>query len=87
MLDGLDIRQLRIEDLRSLFAIVSQDTVLFHDTVSSNIAYGRPELVILTLLPLRPLRMRMDLSRKCQGDTTPLLVREEWNSRVVKDSG
>ncbi|SUZ79883.1 uncharacterized protein METZ01_LOCUS32737 [marine metagenome] len=42
MLDGLDIRQLRIEDLRSLFAIVSQDTVLFHDTVSSNIAYGRP---------------------------------------------
>jgi len=42
MLDGWDIRQLRIEDLRSLFAIVSQDTVLFHDTVSSNIAYGRP---------------------------------------------
>ncbi len=43
MLDGSDIRQLRIEDLRSLFAIVSQDTVLFHDTVSANIAYGRPE--------------------------------------------
>ena len=42
MLDGLDIQQLRIQDLSSLFAIVSQDTVLFHDTVNANIAYGRP---------------------------------------------
>ena len=43
MVDGVDIRGLRIGDLRSLFGIVSQDTVLFHDTVRANIAYGRPE--------------------------------------------
>ena len=43
MLDGVDIRQLCIKDLRALFAIVSQDTTVFHDTVSANIAYGRPE--------------------------------------------
>ena len=43
LVDGVDIRGLRIGDLRSLFGIVSQDTVLFHDTVRANIAYGRPE--------------------------------------------
>jgi len=42
-IDGVDIRDLRIDDLRSRLGIVSQETVLFHDTVRANIAYGRPE--------------------------------------------
>ncbi len=42
-IDGVDIRDLRIEDLRERLGIVSQETVLFHDTVRANIAYGRPE--------------------------------------------
>ncbi len=41
-IDGVDIRDLRIDDLRSRLGIVSQETVLFHDTVRANIAYGRP---------------------------------------------
>lgn len=41
--DGTDIRDLRIADLRSHLGIVSQETVLFHDTVRANIAYGRPD--------------------------------------------
>ena len=41
--DGVDVRDLRVADLRSLMGIVSQETVLFHDTVRANIAYGRPE--------------------------------------------
>jgi len=40
--DGADIRSLRVRDLRALMGIVSQETVLFHDTVRANIAYGRP---------------------------------------------
>jgi ATP-binding cassette, subfamily B, bacterial MsbA len=40
--DGTDIRDVRISELRSLLGIVSQETVLFHDTVRANIAYGRP---------------------------------------------
>ena len=40
-LDGVDIRDVRIRDLRSLMGIVSQETVLFHDTVAANVAYGR----------------------------------------------
>jgi subfamily B ATP-binding cassette protein MsbA len=42
-IDGVDVRDLRVVDLRALLGIVSQDTVLFHDTVRSNIAYGRPD--------------------------------------------
>jgi len=38
--DGVDARDYRLADLRSLFGIVSQETVIFHDTVTANIAYG-----------------------------------------------
>ena len=39
-LDGTDLRELRIDELRSLMGIVTQETILFHDTVRANIAYG-----------------------------------------------
>ncbi len=42
-IDGADIRTLPLADLRGLFGIVSQDTVLFNDTVARNIAYGAPQ--------------------------------------------
>ena len=40
LLDGLPIRELRLADLRANIAYVSQDIVLFNDTVAANIAYG-----------------------------------------------
>ena len=43
-LDGVDIRQFRQASYRRLFGIVSQDSVLFNDTVRNNIAYGQPDL-------------------------------------------
>ena len=39
-IDGVDIRSIAIRDLRSLLGIVSQDPVLFNDTVFGNIAFG-----------------------------------------------
>ena len=39
-LDGTPIRELRLADLRANIAYVSQDIVLFNDTVAANIAYG-----------------------------------------------
>ncbi len=39
-IDGTDIRDLMINDLRGLMGIVSQETILFNDTVFSNIAFG-----------------------------------------------
>jgi subfamily B ATP-binding cassette protein MsbA len=42
-LDGVDTRDITLPSLRALIGIVSQDTVLFHDTVRNNIAYGAPD--------------------------------------------
>lgn len=42
-LDGVDVRRIRIADVRGLLGVVSQDTILFHDTVRANIAYARPD--------------------------------------------
>lgn len=40
-MDGVDLRQIKLDALRSLTGIVSQDTVLFNDTVRANVAFGR----------------------------------------------
>lgn len=44
-MDGIDLREVPLGSLRSLFGVVSQETVIFHDTVRANISYGedRPE--------------------------------------------
>jgi len=42
-IDGIDIREITVENLRSFMGIVSQDTILFNDTVAHNISYGLPE--------------------------------------------
>lgn len=43
LLDGIDTRDIALASLRGLTGIVSQDTVLFNDTVRNNIAYGSAE--------------------------------------------
>jgi subfamily B ATP-binding cassette protein MsbA len=43
LIDGHDVRDLKIASLRSQIAMVTQDTILFNDTVRNNIAYGHPE--------------------------------------------
>jgi ATP-binding cassette subfamily B protein len=42
LLDGRDLRDYRLDDLRQQFAIVLQEPVLFSTTIAENIAYGRP---------------------------------------------
>ena len=42
-IDGQDIRSVTQESLRQAIGVVPQDTVLFNDTLYSNIAYGRPD--------------------------------------------
>ena len=44
LLDGVDTREIRLHELRTLTGIVSQDTVLFNDTVRNNIAYGSADM-------------------------------------------
>ena len=42
-IDGFDIRNVTLESLRKQIGIVSQEIVLFHDTIANNIKHGRPE--------------------------------------------
>jgi ATP-binding cassette, subfamily B, bacterial MsbA len=41
--DGIDLRDAQVESLRGQIALVTQETVLFNDTVQHNIAYGKPD--------------------------------------------
>ena len=40
LIDGIDIRQYRLTDLRGLMGIVTQQAILFNDTIYNNIAFG-----------------------------------------------
>lgn len=42
LVDGFDVREVRLADLRSQVGFVFQETYLFSDSVAANIAYGRP---------------------------------------------
>ncbi len=42
-IDGHDVRTLDLHALRNMIAIVTQDTILFNDTIANNISYGHPE--------------------------------------------
>jgi len=44
LVDGSDVREVTLASLRSQVGIVTQDTVLFNDTVRNNIAYGQPHV-------------------------------------------
>ena len=41
-IDGVDVREVQLESLRSHIGIVTQETYLFHDTIGNNLRYGSP---------------------------------------------
>ncbi|GFE58115.1 lipid A export permease/ATP-binding protein MsbA [Geobacter sp. AOG1] len=43
LIDGIDIRSLRLGDLLNQVALVDQETILFNDTIANNIRYGRQD--------------------------------------------
>lgn len=44
LIDGMDIRHATLTSLRGQIGVVSQQTLLFNDTVRNNVAYGRPDI-------------------------------------------
>ncbi|MEP7028124.1 MAG: ABC transporter ATP-binding protein, partial [Candidatus Eisenbacteria bacterium] len=81
-LDGHDMRDLRLADLRPLFGIVPQETILFHDTVARNIAYGRDDLPRERIeAAARAANAHEFISRLPEGYDTPI------GERGVKLSG
>ncbi len=43
-IDGLDLREVTLRSLREQMAIVTQETILFNDTIWNNLCYGRPDM-------------------------------------------
>ncbi len=48
-IDGADIRDVTLKSLRAQIGIVTQDTILFNDTIRNNIAYGRSDLPLASV--------------------------------------
>jgi subfamily B ATP-binding cassette protein MsbA len=46
LIDGVDVREVTLASLRQQVGIVTQETVLFNDTVRNNIAYGQPHVAL-----------------------------------------
>lgn len=44
LVDGIDVRQLELDELRGNIGVATQDVLLFSDTIDGNIAFGDPEL-------------------------------------------
>ncbi|MDD5098016.1 MAG: ABC transporter ATP-binding protein, partial [Candidatus Omnitrophica bacterium] len=42
MIDGVDIKEVKLKSLRHQVGIVTQETILFNDTIRANISYGKP---------------------------------------------
>ena len=71
LLDGLDVREYKLTDLRNQFAVVLQESVLFATTIRENIAYGRPEASSRRSRPPPVTPTHTTSSRACPMATTP----------------
>jgi ATP-binding cassette subfamily B protein len=73
LLDGVDLRDYRLADLRDQFAIVLQESVLFSTSIAENIAYGRPRASELEIAQAaRAAGAHEFITRLPQGYATPV---------------
>jgi len=76
-MDGVDVRQMEVGDLRRLIGVVTQETVLFNDTIASNIAYGTLEAT----------REQVIAAAKMANAHDFILAQPEGYDRVVGEKG
>lgn len=69
LIDGTDIRDVSTKDLRALCGIVSQEPILFNDTVANNIAFGDTSATPEAIQQRLRQPMHMNLSINCQRVT------------------
>lgn len=46
LIDGVNIKKIKISSLRKMIGMVTQETILFNDTIKNNIAYGNPDITM-----------------------------------------
>jgi len=76
-MDGVDVRQMDVGDLRRLIGVVTQETVLFNDTIANNIAYGSPAAT----------REQVIAAAKMANAHDFILAQPEGYDRVVGEKG
>lgn len=86
-LDGLDIQDIMLSDLRRAIGLVSQDVFLFHGTVAENIRYGSFEPEMRMSLPPPPSPKPIVLSKSYPKDMKPSLASEVKSSQEGNDNG
>jgi subfamily B ATP-binding cassette protein MsbA len=73
LLDGVDVREYRLTDLRAQVSLVSQDVVLFNDTIRNNIAFNAVEKTDAELeAAARAANVMEFVAQQPQGFDTPL---------------
>ncbi len=76
LLDGIDVREYRLKDLRSQVSLVSQDVVLFNDTIHNNIAFNAVEKTDAEVeAAARAANVMEFVAQQPQGFDTPLADR------------
>jgi ABC-type multidrug transport system fused ATPase/permease subunit len=70
-IDGVDVREVTLKSLREQIGLVTQETVLFNDTVSANIAYGLETWTRRASSPRPGPPSPTTSSSTCPGATTP----------------
>ena len=76
LLDGIDVREYRLKDLRSQVSLVSQDVVLFNDTIRNNIAFNAVEKTDAEVeAAARAANVMEFVAQQPQGFDTPLADR------------
>lgn len=76
-IDGVDLREVTLHSLRSQIGIVTQDTILFNDSIRANIAYGRADL---------PLERVRQAARVAHADDF-ILEQESGYDTVIGEGG
>jgi len=72
-INGLDIRQMSKSDLRALVGMVTQDTILFDDTIANNIAYGVDDVDLAAV---------EDAARKAYADQFIRALPQGYQTRI-----
>ena len=87
LIDGVDVRDVTLASLRGQIALVTQETVLFDDTVAANIAYGAPGAVARRSNRPRAPRTRTSSSSTSPAATTRRSASAASGSRAASASG
>lgn len=79
LLDGIDLQEINLSDLRKKIGIVTQDIFLFHGTVSDNISYGKPESSLKDIIRVSRLAHAHDFISELDGKYNNVLGIRGYN--------